>query len=541
MDSGDLPNTGQPPSLLDGIAVGQILDDFELVQLLSTTTGSKTFLARQRSMQRMVALEVVPHDGRPLTDFAQIEHPYVARVFDRRISDDGMLQLTHRQHLAGGSLRELLKEMSKQPDGWTGAALVEYLRQAASGEVSTDSIQRQRLTALSWSETVGLLGEQIADALAQARQHELTHPQLTTDHVWLTETGIPKVLGFTQRTAGGDGDQREIEALGRMLSQLLAGQAGPKFDPGASQAQAPPTALHHVLHRAVAGDADERPSSMEQMALQLTVCTNDASARLLMPPRETRRKIAISAPLAVSLLTLMIPNVLAGIFNYLYNHELIVVPLNASSEFGWVMTVINAIAYPAGILLAVVVLWDVSREVKQRGESYHSAAASEKMRAACLLVPHRFGILGICLWCLAGAAYPLALRGAGAPLSGWDAAHFFCSLVMCGLIGATYPFIGAAAMVVSVWYPALLRPDLPSAEDVRGLSRLESAAPVYLVLAGSVPLLGLASLALFDQTGRRLLLGILSLGGAAFLVAAFFVWNRTAGDIKTLKKITSRK
>ncbi|WP_442791004.1 serine/threonine protein kinase [Nocardia sp. NBC_01327] len=65
------------------------------------------FLARQRSMQRLVAVRVEPGGDSDAPTVAQLDHHYIVRVFDQRLIADGStgkpLRLLYMQYLPGGT------------------------------------------------------------------------------------------------------------------------------------------------------------------------------------------------------------------------------------------------------------------------------------------------------------------------------------------------------------------------------------------------------------------------------------------------------
>jgi hypothetical protein len=64
------------------VAPGDRLDDFDLLALLGEGQFAKVFLARQRSMQRLVALKVSAARGAEAQTLAQLDHPHIVRVYD---------------------------------------------------------------------------------------------------------------------------------------------------------------------------------------------------------------------------------------------------------------------------------------------------------------------------------------------------------------------------------------------------------------------------------------------------------------------------
>ena len=63
------------------------------------------FLARQRSMQRLVALKISRDRGFEPQTLAQLDHPHIVRVFDQRQLPDHKLRLLYMQYVAGGTLQ----------------------------------------------------------------------------------------------------------------------------------------------------------------------------------------------------------------------------------------------------------------------------------------------------------------------------------------------------------------------------------------------------------------------------------------------------
>ncbi len=117
-------NTTQPSSshrparAPDDIAPGDKLDDFDLVALLGEGQFAKVFLARQRSMQRLVALKVSGARGAEAETLAQLDHPNIVRVYDRRSLPDRDLHFVYMAYLPGGTLLDLLERVRKisQPE-----------------------------------------------------------------------------------------------------------------------------------------------------------------------------------------------------------------------------------------------------------------------------------------------------------------------------------------------------------------------------------------------------------------------------------------
>src|SRR5262249_8838178 len=71
---------------IEGLAPGQKLEDFDLLVELGKGAFGSVFLARQTSMQRLVALKISADRGNEPQTLAQLDHPNIVRVFDQRRS-----------------------------------------------------------------------------------------------------------------------------------------------------------------------------------------------------------------------------------------------------------------------------------------------------------------------------------------------------------------------------------------------------------------------------------------------------------------------
>ncbi|MEK6238923.1 MAG: hypothetical protein N2C14_29765, partial [Planctomycetales bacterium] len=71
--------SGQPPK------VGDPIDDFDLLHELGKGAFASVFLARQQSMERLVALKISSQRSDEPQTLARLDHPHIVRVFDQRI------------------------------------------------------------------------------------------------------------------------------------------------------------------------------------------------------------------------------------------------------------------------------------------------------------------------------------------------------------------------------------------------------------------------------------------------------------------------
>lgn len=77
---------------LADLAPGRQIDDFDLITDLGTGVLGRVFLARQRSMQRLVAVRLSAGRASAPHTMAQLDHAHIVRVFDQRLLSTGPIQ-----------------------------------------------------------------------------------------------------------------------------------------------------------------------------------------------------------------------------------------------------------------------------------------------------------------------------------------------------------------------------------------------------------------------------------------------------------------
>ncbi|WP_280387568.1 serine/threonine-protein kinase [Nocardia wallacei] len=551
---------------------GRRIDDFDLVTLLGGTGGAKVFLARQHSMQRLVAVRVEAvgtHDPRTV---AQLDHPYIVRVFDQRVVagvSGGPLRLRYMQYLPGGSGADLmrLRRSTPEPDG--GALLLRSVDAVmeARGEIRpTDSSVRAEIAALSWPETVAWVGRRLAAALDYAGHQGVVHGDIKPDNVVFTAEGIPKLADFAaddhteNAVAQPDSTQyrapeqlsqavvpdarTDIYALGVLLWEMLTG-ASP-FDDAAPLPADTPATLRRTLLRCLAPDPQGRWQSGVELAGQLDLCLDARARDLVDPPPTSLRYRARGWSLPIVWACVGLPNLLASLYNIRLNESLIIDRLSAADQdrYSTVGLINNLITFPLAAVLMTLLTWRVLMvTLRLRRGAAVSPRDLAVARRQLLSLGDRLVWVPFGMWLVAGIAWPTAVMATGVALPARNFLHFYTAQVVCAAIALAYPFFLVTVYAVRSVYPQLLVAGAVGPDDGRQLWRLAGRANFYLAAAASVPLLGVASATLVpgDQLSQVIdPVRALSVGGILAFVLTYRLFRLLEMDLRALARVIPR-
>jgi serine/threonine protein kinase len=562
---------------------GDSVDDFDLLTRLGSGAFATVFLARQRSMQRLCALKVSATRSNEAQTLAQLDHPNIVRVYDQRVLPEKNLRLLYMQYVAGASLSEVLDQLKLIPmPQWSGAVLLKAIERqmAESGSGfgvtghSSENPLRRRLIKASWTETVCILGIQLATALHYAHQQGVLHRDLKPANVLLDENGAPKIVDFNisfcskldgvtpSAYFGGSlaymspeqleachpdhaRDASDVDAksdqfsLSVLLWEMLCGHrpfldhvsdhSWPSALAAACQLRSQPPdsrlllklpfedvdVVSPVLTKAMTHDRSARFDSAERMARELRYCTEPQAMASLRPRTSGWLTFVTSNSLLTLAAIVMGANGIAGVLNYYYNEQQIVDHLAAAlpeapTIFWRTQFCINVVAFPTGLILGALLAWPVIRSMRH---GITAADNVDQIRKRCLHLGNNLALLGSAEWLIAGIIYPIALNLSGAPLTTHLYAHFFISLALCGAIAATYPFFLVTWIAVRAYYPRLLTGNTIPVSDVDSLQAIHRMTWRYLALAAALPLMGVMLFVFLTEGRERWVPGLLSVTG----------------------------
>jgi serine/threonine protein kinase len=602
--SGKKPASGKKssPTKLEPLELnfesGQTVDDFQLLTELGHGAFAQVFLARQISMERLVAVKISKHTGSEPQTLAQLDHPHVVRVFDQRVSGDPPARLLYMEVVPGGTLFDVAKRVRGTPQKQrSGQLLLDVVDEhlGASGAAKPDgSMHRQWLAETSWPLVICRLGAQLAEGLAYAHSRGVLHRDIKPANVLLSPEGLPKLADFNVSYNGGRADedpaeafggslaymspeqlqachpvlggspqlvrdQSDVYSLGVLLWELLSGRR--PFDDGPSEGgslaqiqrmidrrhyadfgelceKLPPDcpeSLRKVLVKCLASRRSERYQSASEVAQALRLCLNPGTWRLLQEPRSFATHFMLAWPIVTVVTAGLAPNILAGVFNLEYNrHRIREDFASLESWFETVQIWINCIVYPLGAMIGI---WAVKRVARQLDRE--RPALSVQGGHHVLFFGWFISRLTLGLWSISGLLFPI-LMNLREQIPGMVIfyTHFFLSLALCGIGAAVFPYFLLTALAVRVYFPALVRNGIVEGPRWHDLKRLRKLNMLHLALSAAVPMLGILLVAFSEtEADHRWALKVVSGVGLAGFGLMFVLFRYIEDNLDALEKI----
>ncbi|HVT26439.1 MAG TPA: serine/threonine-protein kinase, partial [Lacipirellulaceae bacterium] len=206
-----------PMALLPGAKV----DDFEVVRLLGRGAFGHVYLARQISLDRLVALKISANRGSEGRTMARLEHQHIVQVFSEKVDSDfnqrllcmqlvpgigldkliGMLhaKARSREHGVGCQTVDLAARASQLAPPWTGADLLSYIDRSGSLPTTLDPAalhDREALSRMDDVEATAWFGARLAEALDFAHGHGVLHRDIKPANILVNPYGRPMLADF---------------------------------------------------------------------------------------------------------------------------------------------------------------------------------------------------------------------------------------------------------------------------------------------------------------------------------------------------------
>jgi serine/threonine protein kinase len=224
--SGGRPATPfQPASLPDAppaaLAPGAQIDDFEVVKLLGRGAFGHVYLARQSSLDRLVALKVSANRGSEGRTMARLEHQHIVQVFSETVDRPSNQRLLCMQLVPGIGLEKLIaalyarsdEDKENAPANWTGRDLLAIIDRSAATPPALDPSaykEREALEQMDAIEAVAWFGSRLAEALDFAHCNGVLHRDIKPANILIDSYGRPMLADFNISSHRSDHPHEEI-------------------------------------------------------------------------------------------------------------------------------------------------------------------------------------------------------------------------------------------------------------------------------------------------------------------------------------------
>ena len=188
---------------------GEVVDDFEIIRRAGGGSFAEVYLARQRSIGRIVALKVSAGADRETAALAKLDHPHIVRVHDRKTLANPPVTLLYMQFHGGGTLADVVQSRRalREPDRPGGQVLLDAVDANlidSAQAVPERSDARSWLAGAGWATVAAWTGIRLCQALTHAHARGILHRDIKPANVLLTGEGIAKLADFNVAETGGD-------------------------------------------------------------------------------------------------------------------------------------------------------------------------------------------------------------------------------------------------------------------------------------------------------------------------------------------------
>lgn len=588
-DSGSAKTSVPTPvrSMGPNLLSGQTIDDFQILQPLGSGAFAQVYLARQVSMQRLVALKVSRGGGGESQTLARLDHPNIVRVFDQRTLPFDGPHLLYMQYQPGGTLADVVARVKATPPHQRDAAMllrsIDERLLAAAQQVPERSPIRDWLEDASWPMVVAWIGVQLGHALQAAHDQGVLHRDVKPANVLLSAEGIPKLADFNVSFAASTDESDGVESLGgsigymapEHLAAIAAKSPGASTDVGgtadlysaavllwelwqgerpfarpAGAASTPASMLHQQLDLRIAGPTEparcdgggggertlenvlrqtlslepaQRPQTGSEWSGRLRLALHPSAARLFDPDEGDWRHRL--AAISPSLVAAVVI-LTPNIAAGLFNYaynEREIIQGHVGMKDGF-ERLAKVINCIAFPTGGLLIIGSAWPLVRAMRQARQGVRVAPDAVTRTLHLSHRAAWIGGSLWLIAAVVYPLTLSAWYPQFSAADAWHFFGSLLICGGVAMAYPFLGLTVLSTLVYYPRLIRGSMQDSDFDDRHDRLRAACGWYLMTAAGVPLLGLTLFLSRDSMAKDIVAASIA-ATAVGLVAAFAAYQ----------------
>jgi eukaryotic-like serine/threonine-protein kinase len=535
------------------LAPGERIGEFEVTDVLGRGGFGVVYLARDTSLDRLVALKVSPDAGTEGRNLAQLEHENIVQVYSESVDRLRQQRLLCMQYVPGLTLGEVI-DLLRQTDGppSSGADLIRLLdqRKHQARFEPTALRDRELLEECDFIEAVCLLMSRLSEALAHAHERNILHLDVKPNNILLSLYGRPFLMDFNLsfRSVALDAAQpqllggtlaymspehleaflvhtdeahrrldarTDIYALGVVLFELLERRLPFQVPPRGRLAETveamiaerrgemderlralktAPDYVNRVVRRCLAPSPDQRYCSATALQRELAGCRQLHRACCRLPQAGWLIQAMLQRPWFWLILLGLLPHILGSLVQIAYNATRIVHHLSQQQQELFIRLVagFNPAIYAACLLWLAPYLLSIYRAWRQScRDPSNVGPAIDAARQEAIRLPGRAVLVGGVGWLCGALFFPTVLhyRAGGLPWDAW--LHFWISFLLAGSIAVAYGFILLQYLILRVMYPRMWSSpaDFPH-RAVKELARVEPRMRAFQSLAASIPFMG---------------------------------------------------
>ncbi len=205
---------------------GEVIEDFEVIDVLGKGAFGIVYRARQRSLDREIALKVAVNRGSEGRTMARLEHRHIVQVFSESVHEPTDQRLLCMQLVSGVPLDVLIGELrlvKLRGRDWTGANLLAIVEQRSSHSAVFDASalrDRERLAAMDHVGATAWIGARLAEALDYAHQQGVTHRDIKPANVLINRYGQPLLADFNISFQSFNSESHAADSFGGTIAYM---------------------------------------------------------------------------------------------------------------------------------------------------------------------------------------------------------------------------------------------------------------------------------------------------------------------------------
>ncbi|MFK8115181.1 MAG: serine/threonine-protein kinase [Rubripirellula sp.] len=523
----------------DMLVRGDQIGEFRVQRLLGRGSFGAVYLARELTLDRLIALKVVLPSGQHATEgegrsLARLRHDNIVGVFGEARDPVSQCSLLWMQFVDGFNLENVIRRLRKEGLDCTEANL---LRLLTADVPESDSQKKQRPGTTKGSiETICWIGRQLAEAVSHAHACGITHRDIKPANILVDREGRPYLADFnladdsasdSSRHSGGtiaymppeqlaeilgekgdyDACRADVYSLGVVLWELATGErpygareseleskgvqllrdmlSVRQQERDLSDAEIP-TGLALVLQRALHVEPSQRYPSAQALATVLSGLVDLQTARRRAPVLAGWQQFIRRNLFWFLLIGGLLPNIGASFLQSSYN----LIWIDPGPAFMNAFLAYNLVVYPACVGWFAWNLYRSAKPYKQVANRVPIRRSEmRRLRRRMLKLPAQYAIASAVGWLPGILLFPWLLGVFGESQSADTWFHYGISFMIAGLIATTYSYAIVLYFVVCHGYRACWQTATHYKERAREeLRGFEKRIRLASFLVGVIPL-----------------------------------------------------